>query len=372
VAAFGALVGAAASARAEKVNGVFQSGPDRSLDRTIGQMLIIGFRGADLNSPSVKAVSDWLKDGSIGGVIFFEDNLPSPELAKRLLAQFRRAAAPAVPLLCVDQEGGSVARLAPEHGFEPLASAKSIASASLGDAELAYDHTARELHTLGFNVNFGPVVDLDLNAINPTIEELGRSYGADPTIVVEFAKAFIDAHRRNHIATALKHFPGHGSTADDSHLTLPNITSVWRKEELNPFAQLITSGYADMVMVGHLVHDHMTGGRPASLSSRAIQGLLRGAMGYDGVVVSDDMQMSALRNYYPPDESILLGIEAGIDLFIYSNREHADPSMPGRFHRVVRGALESGRIARARIDKSVKRLELLRSSVMLAENAASN
>ena len=338
---------------------------DRSaLDERIGQMIVMGFRGDSTGSSGARAIAGWLRSGLIGGVIFFEDNLPSPQVAKRFTDFFRDAAAPSTPFLCVDQEGGIVSRLRADHGFEPLPSAKAVARMSPQAAEQLFERTATELQRLGFNLNFGPVVDLALNSSNPVIEQLGRSYGADPDTVIEYAKAFIMAHRHHHILTAIKHFPGHGSTSIDSHQSLPTITGVWRKEELRPFAELAKSGYADMIMVGHLVHSELSGpGLPASLSTTAVQGLLRDKLGYNGAVVADDMQMGALRRFFSPDESIFLGIEAGIDLFIYSNRLYPDPQMPARFHRVVKAAIESGRLSQARIERSATLLNSLKLSV---------
>jgi beta-N-acetylhexosaminidase len=193
------------------------------LDEMIGQMTIMGFRGERTGSPGARAIADWLRARLIGGVIFFEDNLPSPQQAKRFTDLFRDAAAPSIPFLCVDQEGGIVSRLRADHGFEPLPPANAVATMSPQAAEKLYERTAAELQHLGFNLNFGPVVDLALNSSNPVIEQLGRSYGADPDTVVEYAKAFVTAHRRHHVLTAIKHFPGHGSTSIDSHQSLPTI-----------------------------------------------------------------------------------------------------------------------------------------------------
>jgi beta-N-acetylhexosaminidase len=272
------------------------------LERMIGEMIVMGFWGSDPTSPGARAISNWLRDGLLGGVIFFEDNLPSPHAATDLIQAFREAAGGAIPLLCVDQEGGAVARLRAEHGFEPLPAAKSVGTLSHRAAEVLSNRTARELHRLGFNVNLGPVVDLALNPDNPVIERLDRSFSTNPEVVVEYAKAFIDAHRRNHILTALKHFPGEGSSNVDTHRSLATITATWSRDELRPFSEIIIGGYADMVMVGHLVHADLTEpGRPASLSTRAVQGLLRATLAYDGVVVSDDMQMAALTRFFLPD-----------------------------------------------------------------------
>jgi len=267
-----------------------------SLDRMIGEMIVVGFWGSDPTSSGARTISSWLHDGLVGGVIFFEDNLRSPKAAIDLMQAFREAAGGLKPFLCVDQEGGAVARLRAERGFEPLPAARSVATLSCRAAEALYNRTARELNRLGFNLNLGPVVDLALNPDNPAIEGLGRSFGARPEIVIEYAKVFIEAHRRNHILTALKHFPGEGSANVDTHHSLARVTEIWSPRELRPFSELIADGGADMVMVGHVVHANITEpGRPASLSPRAVQGLLRTKLGYDGAIVSDDMQMGAAR-----------------------------------------------------------------------------
>jgi beta-N-acetylhexosaminidase len=306
----------------------------------------------------------------IGGVIFFEDNLPSPHAATDLTQAFREAAGTSIPLLCLDQEGGVVSRLRAEHGFEPLPSARSVGSMSRRAAGALYDQTAREMRRLGFNTNLGPVVDLATNPHNRVIEGLGRSFGASPEKVIDCAKAFIDAHRSNHIITALKHFPGEGSASTDTHRSMATITATWNRDELRPFSELTSSGYADMVMVGHLTHADLTEpDRPASLSPRAVQGLLRTTLAYHGVVVSDDMQMGALTRFFLPDEVILFGIEAGLDVFIYSNRQNADPQMPARIHRVARAALENGRVPQARFEESFLRISILTQS-MRVEKAA--
>ena len=343
------------------------------LDRMIGEMLIMGFKGSDLNAPGPQSIVNGLRRGDIGGAIFFADNAPSPEATKRLTRAFRDAyghRALRLPILSVDQEGGAIVRLRADRGFEPLPSAQQVAAMSPQAAEALYARTAKQLSELGFNLNFGPVVDLAINQRSRIISGLGRSYGVDSATVVQYAKAFVDAHRRNHVFTALKHFPGHGSTAADSHRTLPDISGTWSREEMRPFAELTNSAYADMVMVGHLVHADLTEpGRPASLSQKAIQDVLRKGLNYQGVIVSDDMQMGALRNSFSPDERILLGVEAGLDLFIYSNREFADPDMPRRFHRVINAAIETGRLTKERIEESAKRIAFLKSALQF-ESAA--
>jgi beta-N-acetylhexosaminidase len=154
---------------------------------------------------------------------------------------------------------------------------------------------AEELAQAGVNLNFGPVVDLNSYPGNPVIARRKRSFGADPKAVAALARAFITAHREANVVTAAKHFPGHGSSRSDSHKVLADISQSWRESELEPYRLLARDGLLDMVMVGHLYHPRFSDGEgvPASLSERAIRALRAdGYIGFKGVVVSDDMEMS--------------------------------------------------------------------------------
>jgi len=358
VAGLAATWAAGSRARADSPS---QCDDNATLERRIGQMVIIGFRG-DEGSPGAAAASGWLRRGQVGGVVLFQDNLTSREGAKRLTTALRDAARPLPAFICIDQEGGAVARLRRGRGFnEPLLpSAQSIAAMSIEDAAHWYERSAGELKDLGFNVDLGPVVDLSLNHDSRIISGLGRSFGADPETVTRFARIFIRSFHKLGMLTAIKHFPGHGSTPFDSHSRLPDITGSWSEKELIPFSKL--TGETDMVMAGHLVHAQLTGpGTPASLSALAIVGLLRDKLGFTGPVITDDMQMEAIGDHYGADESIVLGIEGGADLFIFTNLDHPDAEMPERFIRVVRGAVESGRIAPSRIDESFERIRRLKA-----------
>lgn len=337
-----------------------------TVDRQIGQMLVLGFWGSDKNSDGAKQIATWLAEGKIGGVIFFQDNLTSPTATKSLTDAFIRSAPHIPPLLCVDQEGGIVSRLQATHGFAGLPSAQNVAASSPDAARALYNQSADELSHLQFNVNFGPVVDLALNPKNRIIEGLGRSYGADPKVVDEYARAFIDSYRSKHILTAIKHFPGHGSTPADSHASLPDISSVWSEAELIPFRDLIKqSPSVDMVMIGHLTNSRLFGtDLPASLSRQAIEGVLRQRLGFDGVVVTDDMDMGAIRNSFTPDQSILMGVNAGADLFVYSNREYKDSEMPDRFIEVVKRGVTDKKISSGRIEESVARILRLKDKLV--------
>ncbi|RMF01130.1 MAG: hypothetical protein D6773_10480, partial [Alphaproteobacteria bacterium] len=245
-----------------------------SLEEKIGQMLIFGFQGSSPDQPFPQAVARQLASGTLGGVIFLRYNLPDARSAERLMRYFHKAAASArhTPFFVLDQEGGRVQRLGRNVGVKRWPEPERIArEGSLERARAEYEEMAEVIRRWGFNVNLAPVVDVNVNKANPIIGKLGRSFSDDPETVVRFSRVFIDAHRRRGILTALKHFPGHGSSARDSHLGFTDISATWKeKTELAPYKALIRSGHADMVMMGHLFLDRFHNGDakkyPATLS----------------------------------------------------------------------------------------------------------
>jgi len=161
---------------------------------------------------------------------------------------------------------------------------------------------AAQLADAGFNMNLGPVVDLNLNPHNPVIGARDRSFSADPDVVTALATAFIEAHRQANIVTVAKHFPGHGSSTTDSHKTLADVSKTWRPIEIEPYQRLAKAGLLDAVMIGHLYQPRFSDmeGLPASLSAKAVRALRdKSWIDFDGVVISDDMEMGAVRDMFP-------------------------------------------------------------------------
>ncbi len=238
----------------------------------------------------MSAVRDQLAQGTIGGLVLYPENIGAPRQLRLLTAFLLNANSKLVPLIAVDQEGGHVQRLNRRDGYSYFPSARNVARdpalRTKDGAFSLYRKMAAELAAAGVNLNFGPVVDLSSNGANPVIALRKRSFGANPETVTELARAFIAAHREADVLTAAKHFPGHGSSRADSHKSLPDISRTWRENELQPYVDLARSGDLDMVMVGHLYHPRFSDGAkvPTSLSERAIAAL-RGAVGFDGVVV---------------------------------------------------------------------------------------
>jgi len=327
------------------------------LAHKIAQLLIVGFKGDRLLPNSTLAAD--LRDRALGGVILFDrhlatknpdNNIISATQTARLCAELQDCAGGRL-LIAVDQEGGMVSRFKAERGFPVTATARHLGeSGDAGLTAITAACTAEMLSTLGINLNLAPVVDLDLETANPIIGRYQRSFAADPAVVGRHAAAWVTAHRRRRILTCLKHFPGHGSSRADSHLGFVDISATWREEELAPFRTLIAEGMADLVMVGHLFHRRIDPRLPATLSPAAIDGLLRRDLGFDGAVITDDMQMRAVTDRYGLAEACVMALTAGADIIIIGNNLEYDPLIVGRITAVIVEAVRQGRLAEARID----------------------
>ena len=334
-----------------------------TLERMAGQMIMVGFTGTDPADKGVRAVLDDLQSGTIGGVMLLKTNVASRKGLAVLTAALAAAATGPVPFIGIDQEGGKVARLGAATGVPDLPSAEAEArTRSVDEARADYAALAIALHRLGINVNFAPVVDLKLNPDNPVIAKFGRAFSRDAGVVTDYARALIDAHRDAGVLTALKHFPGHGSSAADSHEGLTDISASWQEEEeLQPYRALISEDMADMVMVGHLVNRQLDGtGKPASLSNPMIEGLLRQDLGFSGVVISDDLEMGAIRKAYTLEETVVAAVEAGVDVLLFSNTLKPRGTLGAEIRTVLVRHAESDPAFRARIEASYARIMALK------------
>jgi beta-N-acetylhexosaminidase len=260
-------------------------------------------------------------------------------------------------IVSIDQEGGIVTRLSPAHGFPAVASEGDIGRGSDATARTWAKTIATTLANAGINLNFAPVVDLDVTPKSPAIGALDRSFSADPDVVVERATIEIEAHRAVDVRTTLKHFPGIGSSTTNTDFGVADVTKTWSRTELQPFQSLIVSGHADLVMAGHVVNGQLDAtGRPASLSAPIVTDLLRGELAWSGVVVTDDLQAAAITKTFGRDEAILLALEAGNDLLLLANQQVYDPRIVTRVVDVVEGAVGSGRLKASRIDEAFDRV----------------
>jgi beta-N-acetylhexosaminidase len=334
-----------------------------TLREKVGQLLMVGFRGLEAgeNSPIVRDI----RAGRVGGVVLFDQdmlapgeprNIRSPRQVKKLISSLQHEAA--VPLLvAVDQEGGKVARLKKKHGFPETVSARFLGD--MDDPELTGRHaaaTAAILSRAGFNLNFTPVLDLDVNPDNPIIGRLDRSYSSQVATVVRHARAVIEAHRQHGVACCLKHFPGHGSSRGDSHLGFTDVSETWEPIELEPFRALIAEGMAAAVMTAHIFNRHLDPGLPATLSPQTIGGLLRGKLGFKGLVISDDLDMKAISADYQRERALELALNAGNDIILIANNLAYDDRAAARAHALILGLVAAGRINETRIEEACRRV----------------
>lgn len=323
----------------------------------IGQLIMVGFEGS---SPSEEFL-DFLKNFPFGGVILFSRNYKDKEQVRDLCAHIRewntRCHPGAPPLFIgVDQEGGRVKRFGPPF----IESPPNRVWGEMDDLEKTRENArtvGKELHDVGVNINFAPVLDVDTNPINPIIGD--RSYGPDPVLVSRHGAAAIKGFYEGGLFPVGKHFPGHGHTSMDSHLCLPVVeTSLEQlsEVELLPFVHGIESGL-EMIMTAHVVYKNIDPQCPATFSNRIISGLLREQIGFKGLIFSDDMEMRAVAECFDFPEACLKALEAGCDiLLICRDREKQE-----RAFRCIHEAVKNGRLPEEQIDESVERVIRLKN-----------
>jgi beta-N-acetylhexosaminidase len=327
-----------------------------SLDIKIGQMILIGFPKPEVD----QAVLDAIRHGKIGSIILFEKNIPpknSYHALKKITWTYQKAAS--IPLIiAIDQEGGRVNRLKEKYGFPRSLTAAKLGKMPLDSIQFYSETTAATLAGLGINMNFAPDVDLAVNPDNPVIVKAERAYSKSADSVVLFAREFIRQHQRHGVLTSIKHFPGHGSSMDDTHHGIADVTQTWSEEELKPYQTLIDEGYAESVMTSHIVNKKLDAtGNPGTLSYDIIDGILRKKLNFQGVVFTDDMQMHAITQYYGLEEAIRLTILAGVDILTFSNNiSGSQDRTVDKVHSIIRSYVENGIIPRERIEESFRRI----------------
>ena len=343
----------------------------QTLRYKIGQMLVIGFSGCEIDSHS--PIVQWLQGDGLGGVLLFDfddsikcygKNLKNQEQIKRLTHQLNHYASLAstdehrLPLLIAwEYEGGAVDRLTKIDGCMTTMTALEQASLSEEALGLEAERMALTLKDLGFNLNFAPVVDLNLNEQQGIIGRRGRSFSADPNDVIRVAKQFVTSFAHHGIACAYKHFPGHGSAIGDTHQGFVDVTEHYHDSELIPYATLLNDSALPpaMVMTAHVINRQLdASGLPATLSDRMINDLLRQKLGFDGVVISDDLQMQAISHHYSIDEALCLTINAGADMIIFANQ--LDNITATEVIDRIEVLVKSGAIQLSRIEQAFQRI----------------
>lgn len=356
--------------------------PEVSLHDKIGQMLLLGFDGKTINaqSPIVKAI----QKNNIGGVILFDynyhtktfdKNIASPEQVKKLnhdLQHFTQQSnlkyhRPQLPLLIsVDYEGGQVNRLGNQYGFPIIFSAAEVGKRGLKDAEMTAGTMAYTLKEAGFNLDFAPELDVNVNPSNPVISKKDRSFSENPKKVTRYANIYTKQFLNQKIQCAYKHFPGHGSATKDSHLGFVDVTDTWKTYELEPFATLLhTRQTCGIVMTAHIVNRQLDpSGLPATLSHKILTDLLRKKLHFNGVIITDDMQMKAISDNFGLDKALVLAINAGADMLMFGNNLDVPSQDPDQVIRIIENKVQSGEISQERINDAYQHITELKKSLI--------
>ena len=342
-----------------------------SIDIMIGQMIMIGigdFNLVDGDEPIFNEV----KSGKVGGVVLYEKNIlfesPKPELA--LLVDMLQKNAQIPLFISIDEEGGWVTRLKTRYGFPKNVSAQYLGDLDNLDSTRYYaNQTAKILSSFGINMNYAPVVDINLNPRNPVIGKIERSYSSDYEKVIAHANIVIEEHRKQKVVPVLKHFPGHGSSRSDTHLGLTDVTESWQMEEVYPYSALIDSGKVNAVMTAHIVNKSLDDSKiPATLSKRVVTGLLRDFLHFKGVIISDDMQMGAIDNEFGLREAIRLSLLAGVDILMFANNVSDDNRVSATtIHAIIKDLVFERIISEEQIRAAYKRIMKLKTEIGLRD-----
>ncbi|WP_406566928.1 glycoside hydrolase family 3 protein [Actinoallomurus rhizosphaericola] len=334
---------------------------DPSLERLVNATLLAPFPGA---TPP-RWVLEGLERGMSGVTLFaINGNVPGTAELARLTGELRRYAD---PLISIDEEGGDVTRLAHDTGSPYPGSAALGAVDDPALTRRVYRSLGAELRQVGVNLDFAPSADVNTADDNPIIGT--RAFGSDPETVARHVAAAVAGLQEAGVAACAKHFPGHGATSQDSHLEIPTVDadlSLLEHRELVPFRAAIEAGVAS-VMTGHLRVPALTGDTPATLSHAAVTGLLRGALGYMGAVVTDALDMRAASDAIGIPEASVRALLAGSDLLCLGSKEYEDSVRAIREHIVE--AVRQGRLPGERLEEAAARVAGLKSWLAGAGNA---
>jgi beta-N-acetylhexosaminidase len=361
---------------------------DASVD--VGRLLCVGIRGATPGEQRLEQDLDACAASRIRAVILFDVDVPpylqscacgvadddallrakrnieSPEQLRALTDHIRDRLGDDT-IICVDQEGGVTSRLSKRRGFAPGPSAHEFTDLAPAKRRAESERQAAQLAYAGIDLNFAPCIDLALEQASSIIARRGRSFGASVDTVVACARDVIAAHSAHGIGSCLKHFPGHGSATGDTHRGMVDVTETAVPDsELAPYRALLDANDpAVMVMVAHVMNRRIDPVRPASLSPAFIDGLLRGELGFDGVVVTDSIDMAAVLDQWSVEEAAVGAIVAGADIALDgfnldpTRAEHPAQRLAG----ALRDALASGALTASRVARSIARIERFQSAL---------
>ena len=344
---------------------------DSVLRRMAARMLMVGFTGNTIDDKSVAA--HYVRDLHVGGIVLFDidltgtkelgsRNVTSPAQLKALTGKLHSYTGGRYNLLvALDQEGGRVCRLKTRYGFRPTVTAHYLGQVDNMDTTRRYAASiATELRDMGINLNLAPVVDIH-NPDCPPLGKFDRCFSTDVDVISRHALWTIEAHHDAGVRCAVKHFPGHGSAVDDSHYGLVDISKTWRPLELQPYEQLIAMGELDAVMTAHVYNSQIDPVYPSTLSYKTLTELLREQLGFDGVIITDDLYMEGIFDRYAIEDAVALAINAGADILLAGNNITTgfEADRPDRLIDIIVGLVKCGKVPVERLYESNRRIEAL-------------
>lgn len=336
------------------------------------RVLMVGFKGNEVTPDN--PVVGYLRDLGVGAIVLFDvdltgsaelgsRNVTSPRQLRKLTADLRSLSRQPI-FIAADQEGGRVQRLKPAYGWLKVPSAQSAGENGPDSVHAQAALAAEQLADAGVNLNLAPVADMYIEGC-PVIAGLDRAYSTDTAIVEDYCRIFSQEHAKRHVGTTIKHFPGHGSAVSDTHHGFTDVTSTWHESELAPFRGLIASGDAMAIMTAHIFNRNLDPDYPASLSKKITTDLLRDRLGFNGLIITDDLYMEAVKDNYSVEDFIVLAINSGADLLCVGNNISTgfEPDRPQLLVNIITEAVKNGKIPYSRLldanrhlDEALKRL----------------
>lgn len=336
---------------------------DEELLSKIDQIFIMGFRGYTYDEAT--DIKRALTETNLGGVILFDydtptkkyiRNIQSESQIKSLISDLQTHSKTRL-FIAIDEEGGKVSRLKNVAGFEKTSSAEYLGTQPTAIVRSVGKTLGTELSNYGFNIDFAPVLDVNVNTLNPVIGAVDRSFSSDPLVVSEKGIAFMEGLMDAGVVAVGKHFPGHGSSTTDSHLGFVDITDTYQSYELDPFKNACAS-LLPAVMVAHVYNKNIDPLYPATLSEKHIQTLKQEAGCADQLVISDDMDMRAISSQYGRKEALIRSLNAGVDVIIISNNVTGyDKDAFFKARTIILDAIKSGDISINRINEAYEKIK---------------
>lgn len=356
----------------ENVQAEEQKDTTPTTEEMLASMIMFGFRGSSITPQTIFANFNH-SSLPFNFILFDKDvstassrNILSKDQLQKLTATLQGISGKGI-LIAVDQEGGQVRRLKPQNGFFDLESAQKMGQENISNTLEKATTLGAELFSLGINVDLAPVADVDSNPYNPLIGRLGRAFSSDPALVSAHALAFGQGLAKNHVIPVLKHFPGQGCAEKDNHLEPIEVSQCWNADiDLLPFAEIIKAGWPGMIMMGHISLQTLDPSLPASLSKNIVTGLLRQGMNWQGVIVTDDLQMKGATGSRSLKETLRLALDAGNDILLFGNNLDWDEDLPQKIWQALTDLQNEGSLTKERIHESWQRINALKKAYGIA------